>query len=69
MVLKRTDAYRFIRYAAAGLLGQAPLQDIITACQQSLTISVEDAEHEVFVHQLKREVIADGSFPSLLEVL
>jgi len=34
-----------------------------------VSICVEDAEHEVFVQQLKRKVTAGITFPSLVEVL
>lgn len=63
----KVDIYGFMRAAAACLpcsntFGNKAL--LQPACTH-FSITVEDAQHEMFVQQLKRKVTVDKAFPSL----
>ena len=67
----KADTYGFMRAAAALLPRSSTFgnNESIQPASTHFSICVEDAEHEVFVQQLKRKVTAGITFPSLVEVL
>ncbi|KAJ4926584.1 hypothetical protein JOQ06_014334 [Pogonophryne albipinna] len=67
----KADTYVFMKAAAALLPRSSTFgnNELIQPASTHFSICVEDAEHEVFVQQLKRKVTAGITFPSLVEVL